>query len=114
MQSAEGEKIVIRFFEVLDDMVLSKKVPSVYFFCENNKINRGNMSQARKDPKRDIFKLDWIHLLVSKYGVSAKYLILGQGEMYEEEVFLQEKGNGQTRRPRNFTKANLGGQLAKA
>lgn len=44
-------------------------------------INRWNMNTLEKDHSRDIFQPAWLTYLVTEYGVSAQWLLTGQGEI---------------------------------
>lgn len=92
MQSEASKEVVNRFFETLDHMVEAGKLSSLFAFCRDHKINRWNFNTLKKEHERDIMQLEWLTILVKKYGVSADYLLTGEGKRYSKEIFIQPNG----------------------
>ena len=82
MQNPESTKIVERFFEALYDLKEKKLIRGKYTFARRYGINNGNFHQIEKDKSRDMFQLIWLSHLVADYGISATWLITGNGAMY--------------------------------
>ncbi len=84
MQSPDSQKIVARFFQALDRLKLDRKIRGKKTFTEEFGINRWNLNTLAKDYTRDIFQPAWLTYLVKKYGVSANWLLTGEGEFYTQ------------------------------
>lgn len=92
MQTEDSQKIVRRFFQALQHLKERKKIRGKQTFTRDHGINRWNMNTLEKDPSRDIFQPAWLTYLVKDYGVSATWLLTGQGEIlkYEKEEGAKE------------------------
>lgn len=73
---------ISRFYEVFDDLLLSKKIKSINSFCDQYQIDKRNLYAQREDLNRGYFEVFWISVLIKNYKVSAKYLLFGKGKMY--------------------------------
>jgi hypothetical protein len=85
MQNEEGRKIVGRFFEALYDLKARKVIRGKQTFTRRYGINSRNFWLLEQDKSRDILQLAWIAHLVTDYGVSAEWILTGNGEMYTKE-----------------------------
>lgn len=83
MQTTDSQKIVCRFFEALQRLKEDKKIRGKQTFTRAHGINRWNMLTLEKDHSRDIFQAAWLAYLVQDYGVSAQWLLTGQGDFYK-------------------------------
>lgn len=82
--------VISRFYEVLDDLVKSKII-TINGFCVDNKIDKRHLYAQKKDPSRGYFEIYWIVVLVKKYKVNSKFLLLGTGEMYVKRKLINVK-----------------------
>ena len=73
---------ISRFYEVFDDLLLSKKIKSINSFCDQYQIDKRNLYAQREDLNRGYFEVFWISVLIQNYKVSAKYLLFGKGKSY--------------------------------
>ena len=73
---------ISRFYEVFDDLLLSKKIKSINSFCDQYQIDKRNLYAQREDLNRGYFEVFWISVLIQNYKDSAKYLLFGKGKMY--------------------------------
>jgi len=85
MQNPEGVKIVGRFFEALHELKRREAIKRICTFTKRYGINQGNLYQLEKDKSRDILQLSWLSSLVSDFGVSADWLLTGNGEMFKPQ-----------------------------
>jgi hypothetical protein len=85
MQNEEGKKIVERFFKALYDLKARKVIRGKQTFARKYNINSRNFWQLEQDKSRDILQLVWLAYLVTDYGVSAEWLLTGNGDMYTKE-----------------------------
>lgn len=85
----EQEIIVGRFFEAMYAIINNKetyKLRGKATFCKRCDINRGNLYQLEQDMSRGIFKAAWLTYLVRRFGVSAHWLLTGDGPMMKKPV----------------------------
>lgn len=82
MQTPDSQKIIERFFFVLHDMISNKYIRGKQTFTREYKINRWNFNTVEKDHSRDIFQMAWLAYLINYWGISSKWLMSGDGEMY--------------------------------
>ena len=73
---------ISRFYEVFDDLLLSKKIKSINSFCDQFQIDKRNLYAQREDLNRGYFEVFWISVLIQNYNASAKYLLFGSGKMF--------------------------------
>ena len=83
MQNEEGVKIVERFFEALQELKRRKVIRGINTFPRRYGINPGNFWQLKQDKSRDILQLVWLAHLVTDFGVSAEWLLTGNGEIFK-------------------------------
>ena len=86
MQTEDSQKIVGRFFEALERLKADKKIRGKQTFTRAHEINRWNLNTLEKDHSRDIFQPAWLTYLVQDYGVSAQWLLTGQGDFYKPNL----------------------------
>lgn len=86
MQNNDSQKIVKRFFEAIYRLKIDGAIRGKKTFTEKYGINRWNLNTLEKAPERDIFQAAWLTYLVKDYGVSAKWLLTGEGEFYARRV----------------------------
>ncbi|WP_298072343.1 hypothetical protein [uncultured Bacteroides sp.] len=82
--SDEGVLVTKRFFEAIDTLKAQKKIRGLQTFTNKYKINRWNMITVRTKPKVSVLKPEWIVYLVRDYGISANWILLGNGKIFLE------------------------------
>ena len=87
-------KIVMRFYEALDVLIANKKIRGVKTFTDKYEISRWNLNTVRKTPESGMFKLAWLSFLIVDFGVSAEWLMTGEGWMFGTDERLPLKKNG--------------------
>lgn len=78
----EGIAITKRFFLAIDTLQVMRKIRGLKTFTDKYGINYWNMSTLRKEPERRFLKPEWLSHLVNDYGVNAKWLLIGVGNMF--------------------------------
>lgn len=73
MQNDDSVKINRRFFKALRLLKAHRAIRG---------INRRNMATCEKEPHRGLFQLAWLTYIVRDYGVSARWLVLGEGDIF--------------------------------
>lgn len=82
MQDPNSQLIIARFFEVLYDLKARRVIRGKQTFTNRYGIVRWDLNNCEKNKKSDAFKMSWLSHLVVDYGVSAKWLMTGLGDMY--------------------------------
>ena len=67
-----------RFFEAYDLLLQERKL-SRNQICRELDIDRRNFEKQKADHSRRILRPEWLSHLVSRYGVSADWLLTGKG-----------------------------------
>lgn len=79
----KSQDIVIRFFEALKYLKRIRKIRGKQTFTTRYDINRWNFNTQEKEPDRGMFHIVWLSYLVLDYGVSAHWLLTGEGEIMQ-------------------------------
>lgn len=85
MQSEDSIQINRRFFQALRLLKSRRTIRGIKTFTDRYNINRRNMATCEKEPRRDLLKLAWLTYIVRDYGVSARWLILGEGDIFDRD-----------------------------
>lgn len=85
MQSATSQAVIRRFFVAVRTLIEQKRLRGIQTFTRRYGINRRNFLTLEKQPERDMFQLEWFTALVRDWGVSARWLLTGDGEMFGEQ-----------------------------
>jgi hypothetical protein len=84
MHTEDSKKVVERFFEVLAILKMKKVISGKVTFVKRYGINNRNFWLLEQNKSRNIFQVSWLSYLVNDYGVSAEWLLTGNGEMFKE------------------------------
>lgn len=95
MNSPESQIIVRRFFSALRLLIAAGCLRGLQTFARRYGANRWNMLTEERAPERDMFQPAWLSVLVLDFHVSARWLLTGEGEMFEagwSAARVREKG----------------------
>lgn len=83
MQTEESAKITKRFFEALYELKNRGIIRGKQTFTNRYGINRWNLNALEKGQStQNSVQLDWLTYLVRDYGISGRWLLTGEGEMF--------------------------------
>jgi hypothetical protein len=85
MQTEESQKISERFLEALYALKTQKIIHGKIVFIRRYGINTRNFWQFEQDKSRSLLQVAWLGFLVKDYGVSAHWLLTGEGEMFTKK-----------------------------
>lgn len=80
----ESQDITSRFFAALDALKELKHIRGLKTFSSRYGINTGNFWVVRRN--NDRIRPEWLTYLVRDYGISAKWLLLGEGKMFKRKL----------------------------
>jgi hypothetical protein len=83
MTQEEQNLIVGRFFEALAWLKESKQLRGLKTFTDRYGINRRSLRRLQLNPSTNDFKAAWLTYLVTDFGISAQWLLTGEGQMHE-------------------------------
>jgi len=82
MNTQTDQEVLGRFFEALEALIEKRAVGGIQPYCERYGIDKRNLYHQRNDPSLGYFHFDWIVPMVTTYGVSALWLLTGEGDMF--------------------------------
>lgn len=85
MNTPGSQEIMTRFYAALEALIALKKIRGVNTYCRRNNIDRRNLNAQKKDLDRSIFQLSWLQPMILDYGVNARWLITGEGRMFDDK-----------------------------
>ena len=74
-----------RFYIAINALIKSKALRGRQTYCRLYDIDKRNFYAQEKDLHEAKLKLYWLVPLVTVYGISAHWLLTGQGRMYEPQ-----------------------------
>ena len=83
MTQEEQNRIVGRFFEALASLKENRRIRGVKTFTDRYGIHRRSLQRLQKNPGTNDFKAVWLTYLVVDFGISAQWLLTGEGGMYD-------------------------------
>ncbi len=85
MQTNEGKQITGRFFEALYALKARRVIRGKQTFTSRYGINRRNLNALESGSgTAQSVQLNWLVYLVRDFGVSARWLLVGDGDMFGE------------------------------
>ncbi len=76
-----GSLVVQRFFRALDVLISRGIIRGKKTFADLHNINRRNFWKIEKENRIGLFDVAWLSYLVTDYGVSATWLLTGEGSI---------------------------------
>lgn len=80
-----------RVFLAIDALIQSGRLSNLQEFCTRYGISLRLAYFQRNEPARRILRPSWLTYLVRDYGVSADWLLLGEGFMLRDPALRDEK-----------------------
>ncbi len=87
MISEVGQQITNRFFEAVDSLVSEKKLRGVQTLAKQMGVGNATLRKLKlrcKNNQKHSIKPEFMHFLVTEYGVSAEWLLTGKGKMFDK------------------------------
>lgn len=89
MEKPLNKDIVLRFFEALKYLKENKIIRGKQTFTNRYGINRWNLNTQQKEPNRNMFQAVWLSYLVIDYGISAHWLLTGEGKIMQSPIQIK-------------------------
>lgn len=83
--SKEGIAITERFFTAVALLVKSGRIKGLKTITTKFGLERRNILKAKAHPECTVVKPELLALLVREYGVSAEWLLMGEGPVFKDE-----------------------------
>lgn len=83
MTQEEHILIVGRFFEALAWLKESRQIRGIKTFTDRYGINRRSLRRVQASPETNSLKVAWLTYLVRDFGISAAWLLTGEGRMHD-------------------------------
>lgn len=83
--SNEDVAITRRFFGALDILKEEKRIRGLQTFTKTYGLNYWNMTTIKNEPEKRFLKPGCLTYLVRDFGVSAKWLLTGDGDVFDKE-----------------------------
>jgi len=87
--SKEGTEITKRFFEAVDTLRTRKEIRGLQTITKRYGMNYWNMNTLRNAPDCHVLKPECLYYLVRDYGISAEWLLTGEGGMIKNTASCQ-------------------------
>jgi hypothetical protein len=81
MTTEVSKQIITRFYTALDALIEDGTIKGVNTYCRLWHIDRRNLIHQRADLNRGWFQVSWLQPMVREYGISARWLLTGDGSM---------------------------------
>ena len=85
MNTQDSIDVVNRFFEAVEILKHDKAIRGLKTLTRRYGLNDRNVRTQRAAPGRNIFQVAWLSYLVRDYALSAEWLLLGEGPVYDPE-----------------------------
>lgn len=83
-----------RFFDTVTELVASGVIiGGVAGYCNTAKIENSHYYAQRKDPQRGFFEIAWVMPLITIYGISPAWMLLGSGKKYKKQILTNTINN---------------------
>lgn len=83
--SKEAIQINRRFFEAIDALKRRKELAGIYGFALRYNVVLGNLYTI-KSQERGTVKAEYLMFLVRDFGISAQWLLTGEGDMFKQKT----------------------------
>lgn len=82
--SKDGLAVTRRFFEAIDMLKVQKRIRGLQKFTRAYNINHWDLNTVKSNPDRSVLKPEWIVYLIRDYNISAEWILLGKGNMFND------------------------------
>ena len=83
MTQQEHAIIVGRFFEALTWLKETRRIRGLQTFARSCGVDRRSLRRLQAMPEKYSLKVGWVVHLVRDYGISAAWLLTGEGPMHD-------------------------------
>ena len=88
--SPDAKPITRRFFEALDVLKSRREIFGVSGFAQRYGLSHGNLYVIRNHENGTV-KVEYLMYLVRDYGISAQWLLTGEGDMFRQKPAKTEE-----------------------
>ena len=83
MTPQEHIEIVGRFFEAMNWLKQTRRIRGLQTFARTCGIDRRSLRRLMAQPDKYGLKVGWVVHMVRDFGISAQWLLTGEGQMYD-------------------------------
>lgn len=78
--------VMERYFTAIEACIKAKRLKNLKAYCADTGIETNHFYIQRKDRTRGYFEVGWITPLIQHCGISARWMLTGDGVMFGDDL----------------------------